>query len=84
MSNNVRDGHSYDSAAPFIVGSLPLRVAGGTGADSRKEIGTLVVGGMLAASSLAFVFVPLAYKLLDKLSCWRAGKLKKPTQKVTT
>lgn len=46
-------------------------------------IGTVVVGGMHAASSLALVFVPLAYKLLDDLSCWRTGKLKKTSQKVT-
>lgn len=68
------------TAATFIVGSLPLMVAGGAGAASRQEIGTVVVGGMLVASSLALVFVPLAYKLLDDLSCWWAGKLKKSTQ----
>ena len=68
------------TAATFIVGSLPLMMAGGAGAASRQEIGTVVVGGMLAASSLALVFVPLAYKLLDDLSCWWAGKLKKSAQ----
>lgn len=68
------------TAATFIVGSLPLMIATGAGAGSRQEIGTVVVGGMLAASSLALIFVPLAYKLLDDLSCWWAGKLKKPTQ----
>ena len=68
------------TAATFVVGSLPLMVAGGAGAASRQEIGTVVVGGMLAASSLALVFVPLAYKLLDDLSCWWAGKLKRSAQ----
>ncbi|MDO8862020.1 multidrug efflux RND transporter permease subunit [Haliea sp. E1-2-M8] len=68
------------TAATFIIGSLPLMVAGGAGAASRQEIGTVVVGGMLAASSLALVFVPLAYKLLDDLSCWWAGKRSKPVK----
>ncbi|MGQ9427043.1 efflux RND transporter permease subunit [Gilvimarinus sp. F26214L] len=58
------------TAATFIIGSLPLMVAAGAGAASRQEIGTVVVGGMISASSLALVFVPLAYKLLDDLSCW--------------
>lgn len=58
------------TAATFIIGSLPLMMASGAGAASRQEIGTVVVGGMLVASTLALVFVPLAYKLLDDVSCW--------------
>lgn len=65
------------TAATFIVGTLPLVIASGAGAASRQEIGTVVVGGMLAASSLALIFVPLAYKLLDDLSCWVALKIRK-------
>lgn len=55
------------TAATFIIGSLPLVFASGAGAVSRQEIGTVVVGGMLAASTIALVFVPLAYKILDDL-----------------
>src|SRR5690554_6444572 len=56
------------TAATFIIGTLPLVFATGAGAISRQEIGTVVVGGMLAASTLALLFVPLAYKLLEDVS----------------
>ncbi|EHQ53519.1 hydrophobe/amphiphile efflux-1 (HAE1) family protein [Ectothiorhodospira sp. PHS-1] len=58
------------TAFTFIVGSLPLVYASGAGAASRQEIGTVVVGGMLAASTLALLFVPLFYKLLEDMADW--------------
>ncbi len=59
------------TALTFIIGTLPLVFATGAGAASRQEIGTVVVGGMLAASTLALIFVPLFYKLLEDLATWR-------------
>lgn len=59
------------TALTFIIGTLPLVFATGAGAASRREIGTVVVGGMIAASTLALLFVPLFYKLLEDLSSWR-------------
>lgn len=56
------------TAMTFIIGSLPLVFATGAGAASRQEIGFATVGGMLAASSLALVFVPVIYKILDDLA----------------
>ncbi len=56
------------TALTFIIGTLPLMFATGAGAASRQEIGTVVVGGMLAASTLALLFIPLAYRLLEDLS----------------
>ncbi len=57
------------TALTFIIGTMPLVLATGAGAASRQEIGTVVVGGMIFASSLALLFVPLAYKLLE--AGWR-------------
>ncbi|MFV8569930.1 efflux RND transporter permease subunit [Marinobacter sp. SBS5] len=59
------------TALTFIVGSLPLAFSTGAGAVSRQEIGTVVVGGMLAASTLALFFVPLFYKLIEDFGDWR-------------
>ncbi|MCW8194740.1 multidrug efflux RND transporter permease subunit [Proteobacteria bacterium 005FR1] len=63
------------TASTFIIGAIPLMVSAGAGAASRQEIGTVVVGGMVAASSLALVFVPLCYKLLEDLADWWAGRV---------
>ncbi|TDP28180.1 HAE1 family hydrophobic/amphiphilic exporter-1/multidrug efflux pump [Idiomarina aquatica] len=62
------------TALTFIIGTLPLVFASGAGAASRQEIGTVVVGGMIAASSLALIFVPLGYKLFEDLSDWRKDR----------
>jgi hydrophobe/amphiphile efflux-1 (HAE1) family protein len=59
------------TALTFIIGTLPLVFATGAGAASRREIGTVVVGGMIAASTLALLFVPLFYKLLEDVATWR-------------
>jgi HAE1 family hydrophobic/amphiphilic exporter-1/multidrug efflux pump len=55
------------TAGTFIVGSLPLVFATGAGAASRREIGTVVVGGMILASTLALPFVALLYKVLEDM-----------------
>ncbi|PTN12247.1 multidrug efflux RND transporter permease subunit [Nitrosomonas aestuarii] len=52
----------------FILGVLPLVLASGAGAASRHSIGTGVFGGMLAATFLAILFVPLFFVLIGKLS----------------
>ena len=64
------------TALTFIVGSMPLAFSTGAGAVSRQEIGTVVVGGMLAASTLALFFVPLFYKLIEDLADWRRNRKK--------
>jgi len=48
----------------FILGVLPLALSGGAGAASRHSIGTGVIGGMLAATFIATLFVPLFFRLV--------------------
>jgi len=50
----------------FILGVLPLATSTGAGAASRHSIGTGVIGGMLAATVLAIIFVPLFFRLLTR------------------
>jgi multidrug efflux pump len=50
----------------FILGTLPLVVASGAGAASRQSMGTGVVGGMLAATFIATLFIPMFYTLLAR------------------
>ena len=52
----------------FILGTLPLVIASGAGANARHSIGTGVMGGMIAATTLALFFVPLFYVLITKAS----------------
>ena len=50
----------------FILGVLPLAITTGAGAASRHSIGTGVIGGMLAATFIAIIFVPLFFRLLTR------------------
>jgi HAE1 family hydrophobic/amphiphilic exporter-1/multidrug efflux pump len=50
----------------FVFGVLPLAVASGAGAASRRSMGTGVVGGMLAATFIAIIFVPLFFTVFAR------------------
>jgi multidrug efflux pump len=52
----------------FILGVVPLALSTGAGAASRHSIGTGVIGGMLAATLIATLFIPFFYVLLTKRS----------------
>lgn len=52
----------------FTLGVIPLAISSGAGAASRHSIGTGVIGGMLAATFIAIVFIPLFYVLVSKIS----------------
>ena len=52
----------------FILGVIPLMLATGAAAESRKTIGWTVFGGMLFATTLAIFVVPVLFVLITKLS----------------
>ncbi len=51
----------------FIFGVMPLAVATGAGANARHSIGTGIIGGMVGASSLALLFVPMFFWLFESM-----------------
>ncbi|MGE5142573.1 MAG: efflux RND transporter permease subunit, partial [Acidobacteriota bacterium] len=50
----------------FVLGVLPLVLATGAGAAARRSMGTGVFGGMLAATFIATIFIPLFFVLLSR------------------
>jgi HAE1 family hydrophobic/amphiphilic exporter-1 len=52
----------------FILGCVPLWLASGSGAVARKVMGTVVIGGMLAASLLAIFLIPVTYYVVERLA----------------
>jgi multidrug efflux pump subunit AcrB len=52
----------------FILGVVPLVIATGAGAASRRALGTAVFGGMNAATLLAVFFVPVLYVVMERLA----------------
>ncbi|MEK6313027.1 MAG: multidrug efflux RND transporter permease subunit [Burkholderia gladioli] len=55
----------------FLLGVVPLVIASGAGAESRRSIGTGAFGGVLAATLFGLVFAPLAYRLVAVLGSER-------------
>jgi len=51
----------------FGFGVLPLALSTGAGAGAMNAIGTSVLGGMVTATVLVVIFVPLFYVLIEKL-----------------
>jgi HAE1 family hydrophobic/amphiphilic exporter-1 len=51
----------------FILGLLPLVVAAGAGAASRRAVGTAVFGGMIAASLIGVFLIPGLYVVFQQL-----------------
>jgi multidrug efflux pump subunit AcrB len=70
------------TAFTFILGVVPLVIASGAGAASRRAIGTTVFGGMLAATLIGIFLVPALYAAFqlaaERLSvgalCWRGRR----------
>jgi HAE1 family hydrophobic/amphiphilic exporter-1 len=56
----------------FILGNVPLWVASGSGSVARQIIGTVVIGGMLAATVFGIFLIPAIFYLVEKWS--GAGK----------
>ena len=51
----------------FLLGTLPLAMATGAGAMSMRSIGVVIVGGMVAATFVSTLLVPVIYVLLETL-----------------
>ncbi|HKB65079.1 MAG TPA: efflux RND transporter permease subunit, partial [Pyrinomonadaceae bacterium] len=52
----------------FIFGSAPLWIASGAGAASRRILGTVVIVGMLAATSIAIFIIPVTFYLVERFT----------------
>jgi HAE1 family hydrophobic/amphiphilic exporter-1 len=68
------------TAFAFILGVVPLMVATGAGAASRQSIGTTVFGGMVAATILTLLLVPVFYAVIEQMRERRALKRVDPNQ----
>jgi HAE1 family hydrophobic/amphiphilic exporter-1 len=52
----------------FIFGISPLVFATGAGAVARQTIGWSVLGGMLAATALGVIIIPVLFILIIRLT----------------
>jgi len=63
------------TALSFLLGVVPLMTASSAGAASQKAIGFAVFGGMLFATCIGVLMIPILYVSLQSLREWVKGKL---------
>jgi HAE1 family hydrophobic/amphiphilic exporter-1 len=61
------------TAFAFILGCTPLLSAGGAGGVSRKNLGTVVVYGSLAATLIGIFLTPALFVLIERLGRAKVG-----------
>ncbi len=66
------------TAFAFILGCVPLWIASGAGAVSRRVLGTAVIGGMLAASLIAIFFIPVSFDVVERAGLFFSRKGHRP------
>ena len=54
------------TTAAMVLGAIPLALADGAGAESRQQIGWVIVGGMTLGTILTLFVVPMAYSFLGR------------------
>lgn len=83
FANNLRKKHSVIEAVllaasvrlrpilmttmAMICGAIPLIFSVGAGAIARKDIGWVIIGGMLTGTIFSLFVIPAAYVIIDKL-----------------
>lgn len=63
------------TALSFLLGVVPLLAASGAGAASQKAIGVAVFGGMLAATLVGVILIPVLFVTLQRPREWIKAKL---------
>jgi HAE1 family hydrophobic/amphiphilic exporter-1 len=67
------------TAFSFILGVIPLLIATGAGAASRQALGTTVFGGMLVATFVSVVTVPMLFFVIQFIAEKLGGGVKRPS-----
>lgn len=61
------------TTAAMVLGAMPLIMSWGAGAESRRQIGWVIVGGMLIGTFFTLFVVPLVYDMCQKFKGARDG-----------
>jgi HAE1 family hydrophobic/amphiphilic exporter-1 len=57
-----------------LLGTLPIALGFGAGAESRRPLGLAVVGGLLFSQTLTLYVTPVVYIYMDRFQQWLSGR----------
>lgn len=63
-----------------LMGTLPIAIGIGAGAESRRGLGLAVVGGLLVSQLLTLYITPVIYYYMDRLRSFVVDRYKKPVE----
>jgi HAE1 family hydrophobic/amphiphilic exporter-1 len=57
-----------------LMGTLPIALGFGAGAESRRPLGLAVVGGLMFSQALTLYITPVYYIYLDRFERWLSSR----------
>ena len=63
-----------------LMGTLPIALGWGAGAESRRPLGLAVVGGLMFSQVLTLYLTPVFYTYMESFVRWVSRKKQKPAQ----
>ena len=64
------------------MGTLPIALGLGAGAEVRRPLGLAVVGGLMLSQLLTLYLTPVIYLYLDRFASWWVPTHEKPQQEI--
>ena len=64
-----------------LMGTLPIAVGSGAGADSRRPLGLAVVGGLIFSQLVTLYLTPVFYTYMDSFQSWTQRRFGKVIEK---
>ena len=67
-----------------LMGTLPIALGSGAGADSRRPLGLAVVGGLVFSQMVTLYLTPVFYTYMDRFQTWAEDRFGKLSRKRNT